>query len=109
MNKKELLEQMESFSQQFMVTLAEFDAMRKKVQEVFEENARLRIENTALREHLSQLVVEEKHSLKSSTRGKEYVESIYEEGFHVCNDFYGQHRENKEDCAFCMELLYSRK
>lgn len=108
MNKKELLEKMESFSQEFMVTLAEFEAMKKKVQEVFEENARLRMENTVLREHLSQLVVEEQPS-KASTRGKEYVESIYEEGFHVCNDFYGQHRENKEDCAFCMELLYSRK
>ncbi|MFC5630849.1 MULTISPECIES: DNA replication initiation control protein YabA [Streptococcus] len=108
MNKKALLEQMEAFSQQFMVSLAEFDAMRKKVQEVFEENARLRMENTALREHLSQLIIDEQ-PLRHSTRGKEHMESIYEEGFHVCNDFYGQHRENKEDCAFCMELLYSRK
>ena len=25
--------------------------------------------------------------------------------FHICNDYYGQRRENDEECMFCMEVL----
>jgi len=104
MDKRELLDKMETFSQQFMVTLAELDAIKRQVKEVFEENARLRLENTKLRDHLSHVV--EVVPEKTYTRGKEHLESIYDEGFHICNDFYGQHRGNAEDCVFCMGLLY---
>ena len=36
----------------------------------------------------------------------ESVRRIYRDGFHVCNDFYGQRREQDEECMFCDELLY---
>jgi len=37
---------------------------------------------------------------------RESVRRIYKDGFHVCNDFYGQRREQDEECMFCDELLY---
>ena len=37
---------------------------------------------------------------------RESVRRIYRDGFHVCNDFYGQRREQDEECMFCDELLY---
>ena len=40
---------------------------------------------------------------------RESVRRIYQDGFHVCNDFYGQRREQDEECMFCDELLYRSK
>lgn len=105
MDKQELLDKMENLSQQLMVTLAELDAMKKQIQGVFEENARLRIENSQLTEQ-SGTPAEVGLGEKVLNQGKEHLEAIYNEGFHVCNDFYGQHRESNEDCFFCLGLLY---
>ena len=76
MDKKDLFDVFDGFSQNLMETLAEAEALKKQVQDLVEQNASLRLEN------------------------------IYEDGFHICTFFYGQRRENNEDCAFCMELLY---
>ncbi|MDV6872861.1 DUF972 family protein, partial [Pseudomonas aeruginosa] len=40
-----------------------------------------------------------------SKQRKDHLEGIYDEGFHICNFFYGQRRENDEECMFCRELL----
>ncbi len=37
---------------------------------------------------------------------RESVRRIYRDGFHVCNEFYGQRREQDEECMFSDELLY---
>ena len=37
---------------------------------------------------------------------RENVRRIYEDGFHVCRDFYGQRREQDAECMFCDELLF---
>ena len=54
----------------------------------------------------SQNLMESDPSSKAISSRKENLENIYEDGFHICTFFYGQRRENNEDCAFCMELLY---
>ncbi|AGM99294.1 DNA replication initiation control protein YabA [Streptococcus iniae] len=105
-NKRELFDAFDGFSQNLMVTLADIEAMKKQVQAMLEENTVLRIENTKLRDRLNQL--EQENIAKSPTshnHGKDHLESIYEEGFHICNFFYGQRRENDEECMFCRELL----
>ncbi|AXQ79764.1 DNA replication initiation control protein YabA [Streptococcus chenjunshii] len=104
MDKKKLFDAFDDFSQNLMVTLAEVEAMKKQVQELVKENTGLRLENTKLRERLNQM--EPETVAKSSHQGKDHLESIYLDGFHVCNSFYGQRRENDEGCVFCMELLY---
>lgn len=104
MNKKEIFDSLDGFSQNLMLTLAEVEAIKKTVQNLVEENTNLRLENTKLRERLTQL--------ENSRKGKQKQEStsnldkIYDEGFHICTVFYGQRRENDEACAFCLELLY---
>lgn len=103
MEKRELLDKMETFSQQFMETLAEMDAIKRQVRDVLEENARLRLENTKLREYIIRIT--EPASDKTYNKGKGHLESIYEEGFHVCNVFYGQHRNSAEECMWCTALL----
>ena len=94
MDKKELFDAFDGFSQNLMITLAEIEAMKKQVQSLLEENTALRLENDKIRTRLAQL-----------EQGKRYIEGIYHDGFHICNDYYGQRRENDEECMFCMEVL----
>ena len=100
MDKKDLFDVFDGFSQNLMETLAEAEAL--------EQNASLRLENDKLRDRLSHFsqMEESDPSSKAISSRKENLENIYEDGFHICTFFYGQRRENNEDCAFCMELLY---
>lgn len=104
MNKKDLFDAFDGFSRSLMENLAEIDAISKHVQELVEENTTLRLENNKLRERLSQL--QETKSGKTAFQGREHLEGIYEDGFHICNSFYGQRREDDEDCMLCTELLF---
>lgn len=103
-NKREMFDAFDGFSQNLMITLAESEAIKKQVQALLEENTVLQIENNKLRERLNQL--ENEPVVKTTTKhGKDHLEDIYDEGFHICNFFYGQRRENDEECMFCRELL----
>lgn len=102
MDKKELFDGLEGFSQSLMVTLAEVETLKRQLQEVVDENTHLRIENARLRERLQQEEIPEKNDTTDSLIN---LGRIYEDGFHICNDFYAQRRENDEPCMFCLELL----
>ncbi len=102
MDKKEIFDALDDFSQNLLMTIAEVDAIKKHLQGVIEENTALRLENSKLRERLE---TEEKSDTKSANFGKENLENIYEDGFHICTFSYGQRRENDEPCMFCLELL----
>ena len=103
MDKKELFDAFDGFSQNLMITLAEIEAMKKQVQSLLEENTALRIENDKSRPRLTHR--QQETTVKSFNRGKKYIESNYHDGFHFCNYYYGQPRENDEECMFCMEVL----
>ena len=96
MNKKELFDALDGFSQNLLVTLAEVEAIKK--------NTALRLENDKLRERLGE--VEKTSSAKSQHHGRENLQRIYNDGFHICTYSYGQRRENDEECMFCDELLF---
>ena len=55
MNKKELVDALDEFSQNLLVTLAEVEAIKKNLKSVVEENVALRLENDKLRERLGQV------------------------------------------------------
>ena len=96
MNKKELFDALDDFSQQLLVTLADVEAIKKNLKSLVEENTALRLENDKLEE-----------TTPSKTKHvRENVRRIYEDGFHVCRDFYGQRREQDAECMFCDELLF---
>ena len=76
---------------------------QEKSQELVEENTALRLENSKLRERLGEV---EADAPVKAKHVRESVRRIYRDGFHVCNDFYGQRREQDEECMFCDELLY---
>ena len=96
MNKKELFDALDDFSQTLLVTLAEVEAIKKNLKSVVEENIVLQLENDKLRERLGE--VEQAAPVK--------INKNRDNGFHVCTDFYGQRRENDAECMFCDELLF---
>ncbi|MGT2911248.1 DNA replication initiation control protein YabA [Streptococcus cameli] len=102
MDKREIFDALDGFSQQLLMTLAEVEAIKKHLQGVIDENTALRLENSKLRDRLAR---EEKDGGKSANVGKENLEHIYDDGFHICTFFYGQRREDDEPCMFCNELL----
>lgn len=102
MDKKELFDTFDGFSQNLMVALAEINAVKHQFQEILEQNVSLRLENDKLRQRLAEF---EASPRSSQSSGKSNLETIYEDGFHICTTFYGQRRENSSECVFCMELL----
>ena len=103
MDKKELFDALDDFSQQLLVTLADVEAIKKNLKSLVEENTALRLENSKLRERLGEV---EADAPVKAKHVRESVRRIYRDGLHVCNDFYGQRREQDEECMFCDELLY---
>lgn len=109
MEKKELYDGFLSLEKHAQQMLREIAAMKDDMAETLERNAELEIENKHLRQHLAEL---EKDDNKTSDGGvelsksKQNLESLYNEGFHVCPMFYGQRRVNDEPCAFCTEIIY---
>ena len=103
MDKKELFDALDDFSQQLLITLADVEAIKKNLKSLVEENTALRLENSKLRERLGEV---EADAPVKAKHVRESVRRIYRDGVHVCNDFYGQRREQDEECMFCDELLY---
>ena len=87
MDKKELFDALDDFSQQLLVTLADVEVIKKNLKSLVEENTALRLENSKLRERLGEV---EADAPVKAKHVRESVRRIYKDGFHVCNDFYGQ-------------------
>lgn len=105
MKKKDVFAGFDNLAELLLTALSESEHLKKQMQELVEENTRLRLENRQLQAVLEQL--EKPHETTGvSQTSIGHLETVYDEGFHICNDFYGQSRTNREDCAFCMELLY---
>ena len=98
MDKREIFDALDDFSQNLLLTLAEVEAIKKNLKSVIEENTVLRLENDKLRERLGE--VEKASPNKGGGQGRENLERIYLDGFHICTDFYGQRRDNDDELLF---------
>lgn len=110
MKKKEIIDTIIDIESQTEATLQTISALKEEVASLLEENQMLNMENKHLRERLDkeadQLTDEESSGL---TKSRLNLESLYEDGFHVCNLFYGQRRVEDEPCAFCLEVIYGER
>ena len=55
MDKRQLFDALDDFSQNLLVTLAEVEAIKKNLKSIVEENTVLRLENDKLRERLGEV------------------------------------------------------
>ncbi len=115
MEQTDLLEAFMNLSNQAEDVSVKVASLKDAVTAALEQNAELRMENQHLREHIAQLrsevaekqpPVEHVNSETGMTKSRQNLENIYGEGYHVCSQFYGQHLEQGESCAFCVDILY---
>ena len=95
---------------QTQLMLTKFSELREGVTQVLEKNSELKIENQRLRS-----LLEQKHRTaekKSHGNGQQLTKSrqnlmkLYNEGFHICKQFFGKHRDKHENCLFCNQILF---
>ncbi|WP_407887060.1 DNA replication initiation control protein YabA [Levilactobacillus sp. N40-8-2] len=109
MEKQEVYDQFKQLEGQIQDVLAQFTDLQAEMTQVFEQNAELEIENQHLRDLLRELqrdLPEAPETPQGLSKSRQILEKLYEEGFHVCREFYGTRRKQDEECAFCLEVIY---
>lgn len=100
MDQREWYEQFERLEQTTQQSAQIVQQMKQTIQRLYEENNRLVIENTFLRERLDDL----SHGTDEKvTQGMTNLEKLYHSGIHICHNFYGSQRH--EMCLLCESLL----
>lgn len=112
MNYLEILDQAETHMLQLSDTVAQ---LREVIDGLVEENNKLRMSNNDLRNLL--IKSQKQHQQDDSTHsaqegeggttssGRESLLGFYNEGIHVCHEFFGSRRSPQEQCLFCQEVL----
>lgn len=114
MEKKELYDSIVNLEQQAKKYVEQLGIVKEELSRINQENHKLRMENQYLRDRLdSELVKNGAEQVDENgdnpaglTKSRLNLENIYEDGFHVCNLFFGQRREGDSPCAFCLEVIY---
>ncbi|GEN51521.1 MAG: DNA replication initiation control protein YabA [Alkalibacterium thalassium] len=113
MNKKELHDTFSDLESQAEATLNIIKNMKEELSHLTEDNHVLRMENQHLRDRLAEIMkqqsLEKQITDTGMTKSRLNLEKIYEDGFHVCNLFYGSRRDGDEPCAFCLEVIYGER
>lgn len=113
MDKRSLYDGLNSLENELRNNLEQLTEIKEALHEVVEKNTTLEIENQRLREHLQELNKLSESSTEAVkqelSKSRMNLEKLYEEGFHVCNILYGSRRENDEECAFCLDVIYGER
>lgn len=106
MDRKDIFLQLEQIEDKMGLTYADFGMLKQKIVSLLEENQRLQTENQQLRELLKPEGHKDGKELtdKGTGAGYDNLLRLYNEGFHVCNVYYG-HLRTEGDCLFCLSFL----
>lgn len=120
MDKKDLYDTILNLENQANDLADQLAGIKEEVSEMTQENHTLRMENQYLRDRLDselsqknpdsqvsdQVPPADPNNPSGLTKSRLNLENIYEDGFHVCNLFFGKRREGDSPCAFCLEVIY---
>ncbi|MCO6528667.1 MULTISPECIES: DNA replication initiation control protein YabA [Lactobacillus] len=80
------------------------ESLENSILDTLKENTELKVENQLLREKMDKLNAANNGSIKNQS-GLESLRQIYNSGYHICNMYYGSHRDPSSDCMFCLDIL----
>lgn len=79
--------------------------LENDILETLKENTELKVENQLLHEKLDKLMANHPAPETKTQSGLESLKKIYVSGYHICNMYYGSHRDPDADCMFCLDIL----
>lgn len=97
---------------QIQLMLTRFSELRRGVTHVLEKDTELKIENQHLREVLGKRHHQQSRQFNREPqlpKSRKNLLKLYHEGFHICNQFFGKHRDENENCLFCNEILFRNR
>lgn len=110
MENKDLYTQISELEEQMGSMYSDLSGIKKKMILLLEENKRLSIENQQLRKILKKDAFPdeeetyEKEQQPLVGEGYDNLARLYNEGFHICNIYYG-HLRTEGDCLFCLSFF----
>lgn len=111
MNKREIYDELKGMDAQLSQVSDRFSHLYESLNDLVEKNSELLIENQHLRDRISE--IENKNDDADSdehlSSSRKNLENLYNEGFHVCSQFYGKRRDDDESCIFCTNVIYGRR
>ncbi|MEY8441726.1 DNA replication initiation control protein YabA [Lactobacillaceae bacterium 24-114] len=84
--------------------VANMEKLQAQITELMEKNAELSIEN----DHLRSLLKKSGHQQQGNhlSGSRENLKKLYQQGFHVCSEYFGERLSKNESCAFCDRILF---
>lgn len=79
--------------------------LENEMLETLKENTELKVENQLLREKMAKLTAKKGEPTAKTQSGLASLRQIYNSGYHICNMYYGSHRDPNSDCMFCLDIL----
>lgn len=86
-----------------MSLIKELNALTEKLQDALDQVEQMKLVVESL-EDQNKILRTKLSTEKIRGEGFESLSHLYDEGYHICHDYFAQRRE--EPCLFCLSFLY---
>ncbi|WP_076460815.1 DNA replication initiation control protein YabA [Limosilactobacillus caccae] len=106
-NSSNIYERFAQVTKQMKDLVDNMEQLQVQITEILEKNVELSIEN----EHLRQVIKQNqpRHSDDQLSGSRQNLKELYQQGFHVCSEYYGKRLAPNESCTFCLDAIFGHE